>query len=41
MYVKYLKKIYIGYSSIIYNHKSYNLQKKNTSDQNKKCKAFV
>jgi len=40
MHVKYLKKN-IDYSSILYNHKSHNLQKNNTCDQNKKCKVFV
>ena len=34
MYVKYLKKINIDYSSLLYYYKSYNFLKNNTCDQN-------
>jgi len=38
MNVKYLKKLKIDYSLILYNHKSHNLQKNNTRDKYKKLK---
>jgi len=41
MYVKYLKKINIDYSSLLYYYKSHNFFKNNTCDKNKKCKVFL
>jgi len=35
MYAKYLNKINIDYSSLLYYYKSHNLKKNNSCDQNK------